>query len=200
MRKLKKRLAALGVGLAVMATSVASLSASAWSKVDWPGFYTPAGGSFTASESRVQVTNMRWTSDQTTAFNPPLQPTPNTEQNGIEFEFRPCQNPHTVWAEKTSETSNFPLAYFEFQPSDDDDIAVCCGDLKYVVAGTTYYGTMGLKKQPSFTNSNLAYTFESEYGTWAGIASAIMQDYVPIFGAWYKDAQNNATFGHYYGW
>lgn len=156
MKNLKKKLAALGVGLAVMASSATAISASAWTKVEWPGFYTPKVGNFTASVSRVQVTNMRWTSDQTTAFNPPLQPTPNTEQNGVEFEFRPKQvegadgvkryTPHDIWSNKTSETSNLPMAYFEFQPYDDDDIAICCGDLKFIEAEKTYYGTMGLEK------------------------------------------------------
>jgi len=194
MKNFKKKIAALGLAVATVASSVMSVSASAWERVDWPGFYTPQSGKFFASGSVVQVTNMRWSANQISEFSD------NILKHGIEFEFRPSLNPHNVWSGVVSSSSNLPEAYFEFQPDDDDDIAVCCGQVKGIQNGAVYYGVMSLTKQPGFTTTNLPYTFESEYGKWVPVASNIKDDYWPLYGATYNDGGNNVLFGQSYSW
>ena len=206
MKNLKKRLVALGLGLATMASSVMSVSASAypWEPVDWPGAYTPSTGRFFANSSLVRVTDLYWpASDINNASGVPLK-------QGIEFEFRPQENVqqrpngfHDIWKSNTSNTSNLPDAYFEFQPVDDDtdDVAICCGNTNYLVTHISYYGYMNLEKQPSFNSSTaLPYTFESELGRYIPLVSDIKDDYVPLKGATYLDGGNNVVFGTEYSW
>ncbi len=197
MKNIKKKIAALSLGLATMASSVMSINASAiWpTNVDWPGFYTPYTGKFYASTTAVKVSDFSWSSAQTDSF------ASTTLRYGLEFEFRPNGvTKDDVWSEHLSEATNMPTAFFEFQASDPDDIAIGCGQLSAVWAGNVYYASMSLRKNPSFNQTNLAYTFESEYGRWVPIVSSVLQDFDPINYAVYLDSYNNVNFGRTYSW
>lgn len=178
MSKLKKRLAALGVGLAVMATSVASLGTSAADIDSWPAYYTPYTGSFLAGPESVRVSGVKWTSSQLTqmaeSFHLPACPV------SMEFEFRPYSpnnlsehvNPHTIWGGKRYCTSNLPSVYYEFQSGDPDDVAICTADVTACQPNASYYGTMEMYLKDKATC--YPYIFETELGYYVGAVDESM--------------------------
>lgn len=122
MKKIKKKAIALGASLAVLASSVVSMSTSAlpWEYVNWSGAYTTSIGTFFTSTGILRVTNLRWTEDD-------IRNSYGIFVRGIEFEFRPQidkrQSPdgfHDIWKSNTTNTTNRPDAYFEFQPPEKD--------------------------------------------------------------------------------
>lgn len=202
MKRIKKKANALGVSLAVLASSIVPVSAPAWEAVNWLGTYTPSTGTFFANSGIVRITNLCWTdTDIGNAYG--------ILKRGIEFEFRPKiderQRPdgfHDIWKSNTSNTTNLPDAYFEFQPpeKDTDDVAICCGNIEFLVSGITYYGYMNLQKQPYFTPCKLPYTFESELGEYIPVASWIRDDYNPLKSATYLNGTDNVFFETEYNW
>ncbi len=199
MKNPKKKLAAIIAGLALMASSAVPMGASAATYVDWSvATFRPYVGKFYADGGQVKVKDLKWASNQTTAFNNIANPVSGLKY-GIEFEFRPSKNTNYVWHGITGKNSNLPDVYYEFQPGDGDDVSIGCGNLKKIVAEQSYYATMTLGERPILDNPLLLYTFEIETG-W-GISSNI--DYKPVEYTVYPRngyLHNNVQFGQYYNW
>lgn len=166
MKSLKKRLVTLGIGLAVMATSAMSLTASALEYDDWPAYYTPYSGKFYAGTTSIQVDNLKWSASQLDTIRDNL----GHGLMGVEFEFRPKENdgvtslnPKTIWTGKSGngmEISNMPLSYAEF---DKDDVSIGCGYVSNCNDSTVYYGVLYLNPAEN-APANPRYILECELG------------------------------------
>jgi len=208
MKHLKKKLAALGIGLAVAASSAVSMTASAvWpTQVNWPGyndpslnkeFYLPYTGSFYASTYMVEVRDLKWDEYDVEIFSAANDV--YSDPAGIEFEFRPRVGKDAVWSSKGVTSSNFPSVYYEFQLFDRNDVSIGFGDVRDIEAGVSYYARMSLEKNPSFsgaTGTQLDYTFEAEYGRkiWP------TEEYDPNYYTVYNNGENNVKLGQKYYW
>jgi len=173
MRKLKKRLAALGIGMTVLAASVMSMSASAVNYTSWWNFYTPRVGEFSASTTLLSVTDIRWTIDQQSGLCLVLGD--SAPKASVEFEFRPVSpmdDPHDIWEKKGSDypISNLPDAYCEFQWWDHNDVTLGCGRFYSCLPGTTYYAYQSMVPL-SGAPTNEQYIFECEVGADMGVDS-----------------------------
>jgi len=177
MRKLKKRLAALGIGMTVLATSAMSMSASAVNYTSWWNFYTPRVGEFSASTTLLSVTDIRWTVDQQSALCLVLGD--SAPKASVEFEFRPIDpskenphvNPHTIWEKANGNPiSNLPDVHFEFQRGDPDDVSIACNNFYSCIPGVTYYAYQSMTPLPG-APTNHQYIFECEVGAFMGIDS-----------------------------
>lgn len=203
MRNLKKKLAALVLGLATMASSVMSMSASALTYDDWvDGEYKPLTGRFYADNSQVSVANLTWYGPD---FGTTLTKYPDDEYwwHSIEFEFRPQLNTNGVetkndiWGETTTVSSTFPYAYriFENQSTDPDDVSVGCKRISALNAGQAYSARMYMNTDPGAPTTH-NYTFEVELG----IMPANGNDSLPLRCVRYGDSVNNVSFGNVYTW
>lgn len=192
MKKLKKKVAALGVGLSLMVSAVASMSASAATYVNWRPSYAPTSGTFYASKTAVIVQDLVWTSSQVTEFGKYIL------RRTEEFEFRPYDPARSVWNGSTTTNSNLPRVYYE--DDDPDDVTIGCGDVSQLRSGTAYYATMGLRTAAGFTDNAHPYTFEAELCEYIPLASEIKDDYLPLEYSRYRDKLNNVTFGNDYNW
>ncbi len=194
MKNLKKKIVAFGLGLATMASSVMSMSASAAAKYEnWRPTYAPTSGTFYASKSAVIVQDLCWTSSQLSEFSN------YTLRHTEEFEFRPNKPAKEVWNGATTANSNLPRAYFE--DDDENDVTIGCGDVSQIRSGTACYGTMGLNTASAFTEDEPTYyTFEAELCEYVPVATEIKDDYLPLKYSRYRDWINRATFGQDYNW
>lgn len=198
MKSLKKKLAALGVGLAVMASSVVSMSASAWSYENWRAWFAPYTGTAYAFGTSVQVMNMQWNSTQIANFMG-LLPTSFGALYGLEFEFSPdVEDKSLIWDSKRSHSSNLPQAYSECQWYDPDDVTIGTRDIKCLTAETSYYGYLYLN-QGTTPTSGRKYRFSVEFGE--GFPPFNLIDYLPIYETYYENsAQPNVNFGSRCHW
>lgn len=192
MKNLKKKIAALGLAVATVASSVMSVSASAWEAVDWPGVHNAYTGQFFATSTSVGVSNLRWNSSQISDFGI-LQV--------VEFEYHPrlsgsVVSKNDIWTTESSHSSNLPKVYTECQSDDPNDVAVCCGNPKGLVAGDSYYGTMYLVRNTSFIPQSWPYTFSVELA----VGHSSLGDYLPLKEAYYNDGSDNVVFGQTYTW
>ncbi len=197
MKNLKKKIVALGLCLATMASSMASMSASAAAKYEnWRPTYAPISGTFYASKSAVIVQDLCWDSSQLSELSGFLL------RHTEEFEFRPSIAATSVWNGATTTDSNLPRAYFEGDdPNEDsDDATIGCGDVSQIRSGTAYYGVMGLNTASGFTNNKLTYNFEAELCEHVPGASEFLDDYLPLKYSRFRDWDNVATFGEDYSW
>lgn len=193
MKNLRKKIVALGLGLAAMASSVMSLSASAleYDPV-WQSYYVPYRGDFYADSSVVRVQNLKWTASQMEDIKDrnPLVPSPS-----IELEFRPASpvnDPHEIWAGKSTLSTNIPNGKFEFQADDYDDVTVVIPNIKSCTPEQGYYATQTMiPKSGGYTN--VTYNFACELGS----RSSIANDSWPIRKSFFSQT---ASFGHWYGW
>jgi len=193
MKSLKKKIVALGLGLATMASSVMSMSASAAAEYkNWRPNYAPISGTFYASKSAVIVQDLCWDASQVSDLSD------FRLRHTEEFEFRPSKPAEEVWNGSTTTNSNLPRAYFE--DDDPDDVTIGCGDVSQLRSGTAYYGTMGLNTAPGFTNNKLTYNFEAELCEYIPGASEFLNDYLPLEYSRFRDWDNEATFGEDYSW
>lgn len=195
MRKLKKRLAALGVGLAVMATSVMSMGASAESVSDdkwteWPAYFVPYKGEFYADTTVVCVRNIKWSHTQKTAI---ADRNPNV-WTSMEFEFRPqtpTKDPHNIWSGTNGAMlTNIPGGSFEFQLWDRNDVTVVFPNLSNCVPETSYYATQAMTPQTNGA-TNVSYIFECELGRYG------LVDSTPIA---YSEYPGQTSFAYWGRW
>lgn len=197
MRKLKKRLAALGVGLAVMATSMMSMGASAWSYENWRARFAPYTGTAYAFGANVQLMNMQWNSTQIANFMG-LLPTSYGALYGLEFEFTPDIDKNLIWDSKRSHSSNLPQVYSECQWYDHDDVTIGTRDAKALVAENSYYGYLYLNQGTTSTTGR-KYRFSIELGE--GFPPFNLIDYLPLYETYYENnAEPSVNFGSRCHW
>lgn len=207
MRKIKRKLTAIGMCLAFMAASASSLTASAATWESWRPFYAPYTGSFYADADRVQVSGLKWNTSQITTMVQTF-PCNAISWHGLEFEFRPHIDPdgytrpvnkNVIWGVTSTTYSNLPNSYFENQPSDPDDVSLGCKKVNALVAGTSYYSQMNFRTGAGSPYIG-DYTFEVEVGQWIPVASNVVDDYFPIRYSPYLSAENNVWFATNYSW
>lgn len=198
MRKLKKRLAALGVSLAVMATSMMSLGASAYTYYDdWgPRYFTPQSGEFYALDSGVCVRKLYWSEASIRRIQQEQMAQDYIPQYYTsEFEFRPKDyHPYQIWSSFKSFSSNMPSAYKECEfELWGNDVTIGCKRTAQSIAGKEYYGYLNFNElsNPPFYP---LYTFESEYG----LNPTNSEDSIPQ----YSEVYNLGTtmFNNIYSW
>jgi hypothetical protein len=156
---------AIAIITSILLIYLLSVSATAATGYSWgPHDFTPYSGSFIALNNYVSALNMRWSASQVTIWGL-AQSAATMSDLTTEYEFRPIgYNPHQIWSSGSiSFASNMPSAYYEFQPYDEDDIAVCSGWAAGYNDSTYYYGSMYLTAA-SGASSTAQYIFESEYG------------------------------------
>lgn len=204
MRKIKKKLAAIAMGLAFMATLATSLTASAYTYYgDWgPRYFTPQSGSFYASEYGVRVTDMYWSYASIRRIQQEqMQVEYIPAKYTAEFEFRPKTSggetlrPNQIWSSYKSFSSNMPFAYSEYELGYifANDVTIGCGCIAQSTAGKAYYGYLNLNKAAS-PPSGSYYEFNSEYGLLPGTAS----DPTPYYDEFYN--LSKTFFNTTYSW
>lgn len=193
MKNFKKKIAALGLAVATVASSVMSVSASALEYDYWPAYYVPYRCDFYADTNVVRVQNVKWTSSQIEAIKSrnPLVPSPS-----IELEFRPASptaNPHEIWDSVDGALStNMPNGHFEFQDDDYDDVTVSIRNVKDCTPEQGYYATQKMNpKVGGYTD--VTYDFACELGTY----SHLKGDSLPLRKAYFS---RTVSFGHWDGW
>lgn len=208
MRNLKKKLVALGLALATMASSVMSMSAFASTAGtlnfpdpgiddgrDWGMYYVPYSGGCYAGDGFASVQSLKWGSTQLQAISARY---PDMTVS-YEFEFRPVDSngatidPHTIWSKKSGAiSSNFPNASFEFQLLDTDDVTIVFPDISKAEADTVYYATQNLISKEN-RPTDISYDFEIELGQ----KLPIISDSWPLR---YTKYSEPISFGHWLFW
>lgn len=193
MKNLKKKLVALGLGLATMASSAMSVSASALEYDYWSAYYVPYTGSFYADSTVVRVSGLKWTSSQMEAVG---EAYPDVICPSIEFEIRPATpttNTKNIWGSKNGAlSSNIPSAGFEFQLLDFNDVSFVIPNINNCEPEQSYYATQKLNpREGGYTD--VTYDFECELGRYYFVVG----ESYPLRCATYP---KTASFGRWYSW